>query len=154
MIERARSSVLLALLLASALALGPFSDAAVGQPAAAREIAPQGKQFLRRTVRSALLVAVASREAGADALGSGHADVFGSNVDNVQAVAAAVAGSTIVPGPFLSVPMAVGLPKGRSAEAQARLTDLVNEAKTTGIVTKAIEAAQLKGVRVAGGSRP
>ena len=50
--------------------------------------------------------------------------------------------------------MAVGLPKGRSAEAQARLTDLVNEAKTTGIVKKAIEAAQLKGVRVAGGSRP
>jgi|KBSSwiStaDraftv2_1062776.scaffolds.fasta_scaffold5021204_1 hypothetical protein len=50
--------------------------------------------------------------------------------------------------------MAVGLPQGRSAEAQARLTDLVNEAKTTGIVKKAIEAAQLKGVRVAEGSRP
>jgi polar amino acid transport system substrate-binding protein len=111
-------------------------------------------EFLRRSVKSALLVAVANREAGAEALSSKHADVFGSNIENVQAVAAAVTGSTIVAGPFLSVPMAVGLPKGRSTEAQARLTDLVNEAKTTGLVKKAIEAAQLKGVRVAEGSRP
>ena len=41
------------------------------------------------------------------------------------------------------------LPKGRSAAAQAALANLVDEAKQSGVVEKAIEAKGLKGVNVA-----
>jgi polar amino acid transport system substrate-binding protein len=44
---------------------------------------------------------------------------------------------------------AAGLPKGRSAAAQAALATLVDEAKQTGVVQKAIDAKGLKGVNVA-----
>jgi polar amino acid transport system substrate-binding protein len=49
----------------------------------------------------------------------------------------------------MTVRMAVALPKGRSAAAQAMLAAIVNEAKGTGIARKAIEQYQLKGVRAA-----
>jgi hypothetical protein len=42
------------------------------------------------------------------------------------------------------------LPKGRSSAAQAKLLQLVNEAKRTGVVQKAFERTGLKtGVQVA-----
>jgi polar amino acid transport system substrate-binding protein len=45
---------------------------------------------------------------------------------------------------------AVALPKGRSAAALAELVEILNEAKRTGVVQKAIEEAGLHdGVRVA-----
>ena len=40
------------------------------------------------------------------------------------------------------------LPKGRSAAAQAALATLVDEAKQSGVVQKAIAAKDLKGVNV------
>ena len=43
----------------------------------------------------------------------------------------------------------VALPKGRSSAAQGKFAEIVNEAKRTGIVQKAIEQAGLRGVRVA-----
>ena len=55
-----------------------------------------------------------------------------------------------MPGAFNTVRVAFALPKGRSAAAQARLAELLVEAKRTGVVQKAIEQAGLKsGVRVA-----
>ena len=56
----------------------------------------------------------------------------------------------IVPGAFNTVRVAFALPKGRSAAAQARLAELLAEAKRTGVVQRAIEQAGLKsGVHVA-----
>jgi polar amino acid transport system substrate-binding protein len=43
----------------------------------------------------------------------------------------------------------LALPKGRSSAAQAKLAEIVNEAKRTGIVQKAIDEASLRGVQVA-----
>jgi hypothetical protein len=55
-----------------------------------------------------------------------------------------------VPGVFNNVHAAVALQKGRSPLAQAKLTELDNEAKRTGVVQKAIEQAGLRsGVRAA-----
>jgi transcriptional/translational regulatory protein YebC/TACO1 len=45
--------------------------------------------------------------------------------------------------------VAVALPKGRSPAAQALLAMLIEEAKKTGVVQKAIDANALKGVSVA-----
>jgi polar amino acid transport system substrate-binding protein len=107
-------------------------------------------RFLTRTFKAAELIRIPSgREPAIAALRSGHAHVFGSNAENVHEVASGLPGSRIVPGRFTSVPMAVAMPKGRSADAQARLAAIVVEAKASGLVRTAIERAQLKGVRVA-----
>jgi hypothetical protein len=45
--------------------------------------------------------------------------------------------------------MSAALPKGRSAAAQSALATLVDEAKRSGVVQKAIDAKGLKGVNVA-----
>jgi len=44
--------------------------------------------------------------------------------------------------------VAAALPKGHSPAAQALLATLVDEAKQTGVVQKAIDAKNLKGVNV------
>jgi hypothetical protein len=44
--------------------------------------------------------------------------------------------------------VAAALPKGRSAAALALLATLVDEAKQTGVLQKAIDAKNLKGVNV------
>ena len=58
-------------------------------------------------------------------------------------------GAKIVPGAFNTERSSVALPKGRSSEAQGKIAEIVNEAKRTGTVQKAIEEAGLTGVRVA-----
>jgi len=45
--------------------------------------------------------------------------------------------------------MVVAYPKGKSATAQYTIKAIVNEAKSSGLVKKAIDAEGLKGVRVA-----
>jgi len=104
-------------------------------------------QFLSRTLKSAELVRPGG--GGADALRSGKADVWAANASNVQGVADALPGAKVVPGAFTTERYTVALPKGRSSAAQAKLAEIVNEAKRTGIVQKAIEEAGLRGVRVA-----
>lgn len=106
--------------------------------------------LLTRTLKSAQLVRVPGGVPDTiELLRSGKADVFASNGEIIHAAANGLPGSKIVPGAFNTVRMAVALPKGRSAAAQAMLTAIVNEAKGTGIARKAIEQYQLKGVRAA-----
>ena len=64
-------------------------------------------------------------------------------------IADGLPGAKIVPGAFNSDRSSVALPKGRSSAAQGKVAEIVNEAKRTGVVQKAIEEAGLKGVRVA-----
>ena len=104
-------------------------------------------QFLSRTLKSAELVRPGG--GGIEALRSGKADVWAANASNVQGVADALPGAKVVPGAFTTVRFTVALPKGRSSVAQAKLAEIVNEAKKTGVVRKAIEQAGMKGVRVA-----
>ena len=83
-------------------------------------------------------------------LRSGKADVFGADSGLIHSIASDYPGAKIVPGAFNTVRVAVALPKGRSSAAQAKLVEIVSEAKRTGVVQKAIEQAGLRsGVRVA-----
>jgi len=104
-------------------------------------------QFLSRTLKSAELVRPGG--GGAVALRSGKADVWAANASNVQGIADALPGAKIVPGAFTTEQYTVALPKGRSSAAQAKLAEIVNEAKKTGVVRKAIEQPGMRGVRVA-----
>lgn len=84
----------------------------------------------------------------ADLLRSGRANVFGADSGVGYPAAEALPGAKIVPGAFGTVLVAAALPKGRSPTAQALLATLVDEAKQTGVVQKAIDAKGLKGVNV------
>lgn len=109
-----------------------------------------GSQYLKRTLKSAQLVlAPGSVESEVELLRSGKVDVYGANTNNLLLVADRLPGAKLVPGAFLTVHFAVALPKERSSAAQDRLTQIVNDAKATGLVQRAIETAGLKGVRVA-----
>jgi polar amino acid transport system substrate-binding protein len=104
-------------------------------------------QFLSRTLKSAELVRPGG--GGVEALRSGKADVWAANATNVQGVADALPGAKVVPGAFTTERYTVALPKGRSSAAQGKIAEIVNEAKKTGVVRKAIEQPGMRGVRVA-----
>ena len=84
----------------------------------------------------------------AELLRSGKADVFGADSGVGYPAAEALSGAKIVPGVFAMVRVAAALPKGRSAAAQTALATIVDEAKHSGVVQKAIDAKGLKGVNV------
>jgi hypothetical protein len=70
--------------------------------------------------------------------------------EKIAAISGSYPEGKIVPGVFNTVRVAFALPKGRSTAAQARLAELLAEAKRTSVVQKAFEKAGLKsGVRVA-----
>lgn len=107
-------------------------------------------QYLSKTLKAAELVRISGgKDAFIEALRSGKAHVYGSNAENVHAVADGLSGSKIVPGAFRSVHMTVAYPKGRSSAAKDKLAEIVQEAKKTGLVQNAIDKDSLKGVRVA-----
>jgi polar amino acid transport system substrate-binding protein len=107
-------------------------------------------QFLSTNLKLATLVRVqgATPEI-VEALRAGKADVYGSNAENVHAAANSLPGSKILPGAFRTVSMVIAYPKGKSPAAQDMIKAIVSEAKSSGLVQKAIDSAGLKGVRVA-----
>ena len=110
-------------------------------------------RVLTREIKAAELVRIPlSPTIAADAaelLRSGKADVFGADSGVGYPAAEALPGANVVPGAFATVRVAAALPKGRSTTAQTALATLVEEAKQSGVVQKAIDAKGLKGVNVA-----
>ena len=106
-------------------------------------------QFLSWTLKSAELVRLPGGGKSIEALRSGQVDVWAASASNVEQVADRLPGAKIVPGPFMSDRTMVVLPKGRSSAAQARVVEIVNEAKKTGVVRKALEQTGVRGVRAA-----
>jgi polar amino acid transport system substrate-binding protein len=108
---------------------------------------------LTREIKTAEIVRIPlSPTIAADAaelLRSSRADVFGADSGVGYPAADALPGAKVVPGAFAMVRVAAALPKGRSAAAQTALASLVDEAKQTGVVQKAIHAKGLRGVDVA-----
>jgi len=107
-------------------------------------------QYLSKNLKSATLVRIQGTTPQViEALRAGQADVYGSNAENVHAAATALPGSKIVSGAFRTVHMAVAYPKGRSQAARDAINAIVSEAKSSGLIRKAIDSAGLKGVRAA-----
>ena len=129
-----------------------FADATqVDRPGIRIGVAQNGvpDQFLTRSLKSAELVRVAAPvEIAVETLRSGSADVFASNGQIVYAVAAELPAAKVVPGTWLSVRMAIAIPKGKAPAAISKLSEIVDLAKSSGLVQKAIDDAGLKAVHV------
>ena len=103
--------------------------------------------FLSRRLTAAELVRVAGdTNAAIELLRSGKADLYASSIQNGLEIARAIPGARVI-GAFETVRFAASVPKGTSPAVQARLTELVNEAKAAGIIRHALE--KLEGVLVA-----
>ncbi len=134
----------------------PFADAGQVDRAGVRVGVIQGSpsdRFLSRNLKSAEIVRIPlSPHISADAaelLRNGKADVFGADSGVSYPAADGLPAATIVPGTFNIVRIAVAQPKDRSPEAQAKISEIVSDAKRTGVVQRAIDAAGLRGVHVA-----
>ena len=103
-------------------------------------------QFLSRTLKSAQLVrGVDSMEA----LRSGQLDVWAASASSIEELSKRLSGAKIVPGAFTNDRTMLILPKGQSSAAQATVIEIVADAKKTGVVRKALEQTDVKGIRAA-----
>jgi len=82
-------------------------------------------------------------------LRSGKADIIGADAGLVDEIVGLYPQAKVI-GAFHTNPVAAALPKGRSGAALAKLTEILTDAKRSGVVQDAIEQAGLRtGVRVA-----
>ena len=103
--------------------------------------------FLTPKLKSADLVRLPGDiNTAIEMLRDGKIDLYATGTDSVQKIALALPASKII-GAFQTVSFAVSTTKGWSPEAKGKLTQLVNEAKSAGIVQKALDKSGSKGVR-------
>jgi polar amino acid transport system substrate-binding protein len=104
--------------------------------------------FLSSRLKQASLVRGETEVAAFELLRSGQADAFAANRHSFATFTAGLDGHRALDDAFLTVPMAIAVPKGR-ANALGMVSAFLDEAKAAGDVQRAIECAHLRGVRVA-----
>jgi len=107
-------------------------------------------RVLQRTLKNASITPVRSIDVAVGMLRSGEADALALGRTALPGVAAVVPGSTILEESFLRSSVAIALPKHRP-HALAFATRFINEAKQSGEVRRAFEAAGVKPLPPAGG---
>ena len=125
----------------------PLTDNAQVDAEGHRIVVGKGSAYdlwLTRNIRHATLVRAASSQAVADRL-----DVAAGVRQQLEADAARVPGLRLLPGRFMVIEQAMGLPKGRSERAAGLLKSFVEHAKASGAVAAALQAHHIHGASVA-----
>lgn len=105
--------------------------------------------YLSRHIRHATLVRAASSQAVVDTfIREGHPVAAGVR-QQLEADAAHVSGLRLLPGRFMVIEQAMGLPKSRGSAAGALLHSFVEHAKTSGEVAASLQTHGISGARVA-----
>jgi polar amino acid transport system substrate-binding protein len=104
--------------------------------------------FLSRHLARARLVRAPSADAAYELLATGEADALAGLRQALIGLAPRLPGSRVLDGRFMAVRQAVGVPRGRDA-GLAYLRRVVEEAKASGLVARAIERTGARGVAVA-----
>ena len=87
-------------------------------------------------------------EVAFDLLAAGKADALAGLTEGLMKLGAKLPGSRIVEGRFMAVQQSIAVPKGRDA-GLAYLRSVVEDAKASGLVARAVEKTSAKGVTVA-----
>ncbi len=111
----------------------PGTRVAVGQASAYH-------LFLARTLRSATLVTAPTGEASAELFLHGGADVLAGVRQPNDALVRSTPGLRAIPGRFMSIQQAMGLPHGRGTAADY-LCAFVEDVKASGFVARALAAS-------------
>jgi polar amino acid transport system substrate-binding protein len=104
--------------------------------------------FLRRNLHNAELVSTQGADAAFEALASGQVDALAGLTQALTTLSAKLPGSRLVDGRFMGVQQSIAVPKGRDAGLRF-LRAVVEDAKASGLVARAIEKTGAKGVSVA-----
>jgi polar amino acid transport system substrate-binding protein len=129
----------------------PLQTAAEVDREGARVAAPARANYelyLRRNLRHAQLVSVQGGDAAFEQLVTGKVDALAGLTQGLLGLAAKLPGSRLVEGRFMGVQQSIAVPKGRDA-GLAYLRRVVEDAKASGLVARAIERTGAKGVSVA-----
>lgn len=104
--------------------------------------------FLTRELKAATLVRSQTSPAVVDMFLADKLEVAAGVKQQLQADAARVGGVRLLPGRFMVIEQAMGVPKGRTA-AQAWLSTYIEEMKATGFVAAALQRHGIQGADVA-----
>jgi polar amino acid transport system substrate-binding protein len=104
--------------------------------------------YLTRSLRHARLVPAPSAEAAFELLARGEVDALAGLKQGLIGLVDKLPGSRMLDGRFMAVQQSIGVPRGREA-GLAYLRRVVEEAKATGLVARAIERTGARGVSVA-----
>lgn len=132
-------------------AASPLKDASEVDRAGMRITAPARANYelyLQRNLKQAKLLSVANNDAALDLMTTGKADALAGLTQGLVNMSAKLPGSRIVEGRFMAVQQSIAVPKGRDA-GLAYLRGVVDDAKTSGLVARAVEKTGAKGVTVA-----
>ena len=129
----------------------PFRTAAEVDRKGVRVAAPARANyelFLARNLRRAQLVSTQGAEAAFDLLVTGKVDALAGLEQGLLDLLQKLPESRILEGHFMRVQQSIAVPKGREA-GLAYLRRVIEEAKTSGLVARAIERTGVRGVSVA-----
>ena len=127
----------------------PLTDNAQVDAEGHRIVVGKGSAYDLWLTRHATLVRAASSQAVVDTFMADRLDVAAGVRQQLEADAARVPGLRLLPGRFMVIEQAMGLPKGRSERAAGLLTSFVEHAKASGAVAAALQAHHIHGASVA-----
>jgi len=104
--------------------------------------------FLSRNLKRARLVSAQGGDAAFDLLKTAQVDALAGLTQGLLGLAQKLPGSRLVEGRFMGVQQSIAVPKGHDA-GLAYLRRLVEDAKASGLVARAIEKTGARGVSVA-----
>ncbi len=104
--------------------------------------------FLTRSLQHAQLVRAPDGAGAFELLATGRADALAGLRQALIGLAEKLPGSRMLDGRFMAVRQAIGVPRGRAA-GLAYLRGVVEDAKRSGLVARAIERTGARGVSVA-----
>ncbi len=104
--------------------------------------------FLSRNLKRAQLVSAPGADAAFDLLATGKVEALAGLTQGLLGLAPKLPGSRLVEGRFMGVQQSIAVPKGKDA-GLLYLRGVVEDAKKSGLVARAIERTGAKGVSVA-----
>jgi polar amino acid transport system substrate-binding protein len=104
--------------------------------------------YLSRNLERAQLVSAPTADAAFEALASGEVEALAGLTQGLLGLAPKLPGSRLVGGRFMGVQQSIAVPKGKDT-GLLFLRGLVEDAKKSGLVARAIERTGAKGVSVA-----
>ena len=104
--------------------------------------------FLTRELKAATLVRAPTSPAVTDMFLADNVEVAAGVKQQLEADAKRVGGVRLLPGRFMVIEQAMGVPKGRTA-AQAWLSGFIEEMKASGFVAAALQRHRIEGALVA-----
>jgi polar amino acid transport system substrate-binding protein len=104
--------------------------------------------FLSRNLKRARLVSAPGGDAAFDLLATGRVDALAGLTQGLLGLAGKLPGSRLVDGRFMGVQQSIAVPRGHDA-GLAYLRRVVEDAKASGLVARAIEKTGARGVSVA-----